>query len=65
MIEVDGRPRSWRRDQTLAELLAQVDPKGEIAVVRMNDRLVSRPNFTRTAVPDGAVILLIPMVAGG
>jgi thiamine biosynthesis protein ThiS len=65
MIEVDGRSRPWLRDLTLAELMAQVDPRGEIAVVRMNDRLVSRPKFKSTAVPDGAVIRLIPMVAGG
>jgi thiamine biosynthesis protein ThiS len=65
MIEVDGRSRPWPRDLTLAELMAQVDPRGEIAVVRMNDRLVSRPKFKSTAVPDGAVIRLIPMVAGG
>jgi thiamine biosynthesis protein ThiS len=65
MIEVDGRSRPWPRDLTLAELMTQVDPRGEIAVVRMNDRLVSRPKFKSTAVPDGAVIRLIPMVAGG
>jgi thiamine biosynthesis protein ThiS len=65
MIEVDGRSRPWLRDLNLAELMAQVDPRGEIAVVRMNDRLVSRPKFKSTAVPDGAVIRLIPMVAGG
>ena len=65
MIEVDGHARSWQKDLSLAELMSQVDPKGEIAVVRMNNRLVSRPNYTITAGPDGAVIHLIPMVAGG
>ncbi len=65
MIEVDGRSRPWRRDLTLTELMAEVDPKAEIAVVRMNDKLVSRPNYRVTKVPDGAVLHLIPMVAGG
>ena len=32
--------------------MAQVDPKGEIAVVRLGDKLVSRPNFCATQVPD-------------
>lgn len=65
MIEVDGRPLAWSRDLTLTQLMAEVDPKGEIAVVRINDTLVSRPNYRVTQVPDEAVIRLIPMVVGG
>lgn len=65
MIEVDGRSHPWREGLTLTELMAQVDPKGEIAVVRLNDTLVSRPNFRVTLVTDRAVIRLIPMVVGG
>jgi sulfur carrier protein ThiS len=65
VIEVDGKPLAWCRDLTLAQLMAQVDPKQEIAVVRLGDRLVSRPNFAATRVLDGAVIRPIPMVAGG
>jgi sulfur carrier protein ThiS len=65
MIEVDGQLLAWRPDLTLATLMDQVDPKGEIAVVRLGAKLVSRPNFGATQIPDGAVIYLIPMVAGG
>jgi sulfur carrier protein len=65
MIEVNGQSLAWRPDLTLETLMPQVDPKGEIAVVRLGDRLVSRPNFGATPIPEGAVIHLIPMVAGG
>lgn len=65
MITVDGQSRVWRKGLTMADLMVQVDPKGSIAVVRMNDRLVSRPNYDTMEVPDGAVIHLIPLVAGG
>lgn len=47
MIEVDGRPRPWRRGLTLAELMTQVDPKAAIAVVRMNDKFVSENGKNR------------------
>jgi len=33
--------------------------------VRINGKLVSRPNFGETPVPDQARINLIPMIAGG
>jgi thiamine biosynthesis protein ThiS len=65
MIEVNGKPHPWRVELTLDQLMAEVDPRGEIAVVRLGDRLVSRPNYPTTRVPDGAVLRLIPMVAGG
>lgn len=65
MIEVDGKPHPWQEDLTLAQLMDAVDPRQEIAVVKMGDRLVSRPNYATTRVPDGAVLRLIPMVAGG
>jgi len=65
MITVNGESHPWREGLTLAELMAVVDPKQGIAVVRLDDRLVSRPNYAVTPVPDGAVLRLIPMVAGG
>lgn len=65
MITVDDRPYPWRADLSLAELMTTVDPEGKSAVVRLGVRLVSRPNFAVTAVPDGAEVRLIPMVAGG
>jgi len=34
-------------------------------VVRINNKIVSRPQFDHTTVPDGAVVFLIPLVAGG
>lgn len=65
MIKVDGEPYPWGADLTLAELMAKVDPEKKIAVVRMGARLVSRPNFAVTVVPDDTEVRLIPMVAGG
>jgi thiamine biosynthesis protein ThiS len=65
MIQVDGEPFAWRVGLTLADLMAEIDPQQKTAVVRLGDRLVSRPNFAATPVPDGAEVRLIPMVAGG
>jgi sulfur carrier protein ThiS len=65
VITVDGKPHPWRVNLTMADLMDMVDPEKKIAVVRLGDRLISRPNFKRTPVPDGAEVHSIPMVAGG
>ncbi|BBO85486.1 hypothetical protein DSCO28_60520 [Desulfosarcina ovata subsp. sediminis] len=49
----------------VADLLAGL-PDGHLyAVVKMDGRLIGRPRFAGTQVPDGARIDLIPMIAGG
>jgi sulfur carrier protein ThiS len=50
---------------TVADLLADIDGGDHYAVVRVGDEYISRPNFGRTKVPDGAQVYLIPMIAGG
>ena len=50
---------------TVADLLNKIDNSGHCAVVRLNDRYVSRPHFETTPVPDNSSVFLLPMVAGG
>ncbi|OQY08334.1 MAG: hypothetical protein B6I22_00915 [Desulfobacteraceae bacterium 4572_123] len=65
MIIVDGRDYPWREGMTVAELINKIDGRGHCAVVRLNDRTISRPHFESTLVPDHAKIFLLPMIAGG
>ncbi len=65
MITVDEKTRPWHAGMTVEELLAHTDEARSCAVVRLNGRLVSRPKFAETPVPDGARVVLIPMVVGG
>ncbi|HDZ24016.1 MAG TPA: sulfur carrier protein ThiS [Desulfobacteraceae bacterium] len=65
MIEIDGRQIPWHEGMTVAALLEEIEDAHHYAVVRLNGRLISRPNFEKTPVPDSAEVILIPMVAGG
>jgi thiamine biosynthesis protein ThiS len=65
MIKVDGRQIPWHEGMTVSTLLADIDDMHFYAVVRLNGKLVSRPNFETTPVPDNAEVILLPMVAGG
>ena len=65
MITLDGKPYPWRPDMDVEQLLALVEKPEQYAVVRLNGKPVSRPNFKKTPVPDNAEVVLIPMIAGG
>jgi thiamine biosynthesis protein ThiS len=65
MIMVDNQSVDWRPGMTVDEAIASLADGHIYAVVRLNGKLVSRPNFSTTLVEDGAVIIPIPMIAGG
>lgn len=65
MIRVGEQKLIWHPDLTLEKLLLRLENSRDIAVVRLNGRLVSRPNFATTRVPDQAEVILLPMIAGG
>ena len=65
MITVDDSPMEWEEGMTVAELVEIRGETRHCAVVRMNGKLVSSPKFSTTRVPDGAVVYLLPLVAGG
>ena len=65
MITVNGHDYAWWKGMTVAELINKLDNSGHCAVVRLNDRYVSLPNFETTLVPDQSKVFLLPMIAGG
>ncbi|MCA1794649.1 MAG: sulfur carrier protein ThiS [Desulfotignum sp.] len=65
MIQVDDNPVTWHKGMTIADLLEQMEDTGFCSVVRLNGKLVSSPGFHETPIPDGSVIRLLPLVAGG
>jgi sulfur carrier protein ThiS len=50
---------------TVADLLREVGDPYPYAVVRIRDRVVSRPDFENVTVPKGSEVYLIPLIAGG
>ena len=65
MIKLDEKKIAWASGMTVADLLDDI-PKGhQYAVIKVNGRYVSRPDFKQYEIPDNAEIRLIPMIAGG
>ena len=65
MIKVSDNMVTWREGLTITDLLTEINDPYPYAVVRINDRYVSRPNFDTTTVPDNSEVFLIPIIAGG
>lgn len=65
MVTVGEQKIPWEEGMTVAGLLSQLKDGHRYAVVKLNGRLVSRPHFDVTPVPDDARVIPIPMIAGG
>jgi thiamine biosynthesis protein ThiS len=65
MILVGDKEMIWQPGMTLAQVMESLEEGQLYAVVRLNGKVVSRPAFDNTQVPDGAEILLLPLIAGG
>ena len=65
MIKVRGKDHPWREGMTVAELLKELESSYSYAVVRVNNKVISRPNFEKSTIPDEAEIYLVPMISGG
>ena len=65
MIKVSDQTVAWHEGMTISDLLNELDDPHPYAVVRINEKYISRPNFDKTTIPDNTEVFLIPMIAGG
>lgn len=65
MIEVNEKKIPWTEHMTLATLLKSLDNVEFCSVIRLNGKLISSPQFSKTKVTDNDKIELMPLVAGG
>ena len=65
MIKVNGKKHSWYQGMTIKDLLNNFNKSHLYAVVRIDDKHISRPYFEKTLIPDNSEVFLIPMIAGG
>ena len=64
-IEVNGKEVKWIKDETVKELLKRVKYSFPLVVVKINDKVVPRSNFSDVIIPDNSKISVIHMISGG
>jgi thiamine biosynthesis protein ThiS len=65
VVKVGGKSIPWHEKMTVDDLLNDLNDPYNYAVVRINNKYISRPNFKKTLVPDNSELFLIPMISGG
>jgi thiamine biosynthesis protein ThiS len=65
MIRVNGKKQLWYEGMTIKDLLEDLEDSHHYAVIRINDKYVSRPYFEKTLISDNSEVFLISLIAGG
>ena len=65
MIRVNGKRQFWYERMTIKDLLEDLEDSHHYAVIRINNKHVSRPYFEKTLIPDNSEVFLISLIAGG
>jgi len=65
VIHVNDRKVPWREEMTVTALIRTLGETYDYPAVRINNKIISKPFFDQTVIPDGARVFLIPLVAGG
>ena len=64
-IEVNGKEVKWVEDETVKELLKRVKYSFPLVVVKINDKVIPRSDFSKVIVPDNSKIAVVHMISGG
>lgn len=64
-IKVNGKEIKWIKDESVKDLLKRVKYSFPLVVVKINDKVIPRSNFSEVAVPDNSKIDVIHMISGG
>ena len=65
MIRVNDKKIPWREGMTVSDVLEALNDPYPYMAARINDRLITRPNFKHFLVPDHSEVLLMPLITGG
>jgi thiamine biosynthesis protein ThiS len=64
-IEVNGRRVEWVENETVSQLLKRMRYVFPLVVVKINDKVVPKKDFSNVIVPDNSKVAVIHMISGG
>ena len=65
MIEVNGKKVEWLENETVSGLLKRMRYVFPLVVVKINDKVVPKNDFSKVVVPDKSRVAVIHMISGG
>ena len=64
-IFVNGKVVDWVKNETVKDLLKRMRYTFPLVVVKINDKVVPRKNFSEVKIPDNSTVAVIHMISGG
>jgi thiamine biosynthesis protein ThiS len=65
MIEVNGKELEWVENETVSQLLERMRYVFPLVVVKINNKVVPKNDFSKVTVPDNSQVSVIHMISGG
>jgi sulfur carrier protein len=65
MITVNAEPLEYTPGMTVADILRIKNFIFRMLVVQVNGKIVKRPDYATTTIPDGADVQVIHLISGG
>jgi len=64
-IEVNSKTIDWIKNETVKDLLKRMRYTFPLVVVKINDKVVARKDFSKVKIPDNSKVAVIHMISGG
>ena len=64
-IEVNGRKVDWMENENVSQLLKRMRYVFPLVVVKINDKVVPKKDFSNVIIPDNSKVAVIHMISGG
>ena len=64
-ITVNGKKVDWVEDETVQKLLRRMRYTFPLVVVKINEKVVPRKDFSDVKIPNNSKIAVIHMISGG
>jgi len=65
VIEVNGNEFEWIENETVKSMLKRVKYTFPLVVVKINNMVIPRKEFSKVIIPDNSKISVIHMISGG
>lgn len=62
---MNGKKVEWVKNETVEKLLRRMRYTFPLVVVKINDKVVPRKNFSEVKIPDKSTVAVIHMISGG
>jgi thiamine biosynthesis protein ThiS len=64
-IKVNGKEVDWVKNETVQNLLKRMRYTFPLVVVKINDKVVPRKDFSEVIIPNNSIVAVIHMISGG